>query len=233
MPTPHLSAPDGGFAPTVLMPGDPKRATRIAEHFLSNAEMVSDVRAMTAYTGSYAGQPISVVPSGMGIPSAAIYITELARFYGVERIVRVGTTGAYAPDLALRDVVVAEDAVTNSNLPTVIGAPAELRATPTLIEATRRTAADAGVSLRVGTVFTSDVFYEPDDATREAHTAAGVLCVEMETAALYALAATESFDALAMFTVTDHLVTGEHLSSEARQDGVDEMLQLALDVVTG
>ncbi|MEM7095482.1 MAG: DeoD-type purine-nucleoside phosphorylase [Actinomycetota bacterium] len=230
MPTPHLSAPDGAFAPTVLMPGDPRRAARIAEVFLSDAELVTDVRAMTGYTGTWKGIPVSVMPSGMGVPSAAIYITELARAYGVTRMIRVGTAGVYAPDLQLRTVVAARDAVTNSALPGVLGAPAKLVATAALLKQAQVTAADAGTDLSVGTVFTSDVFYEPDDDTRLAHTAAGVLCVEMETAALYALAALEGFEALAMFTMTDHLVTGEHLSSDERQEGVDEMLALALDI---
>lgn len=230
MPTPHISAPDGAFAPTVLMPGDPKRAARIAEHFLDGAELVTEVRGMTGFTGAWKGTPVSVMPSGMGVPSAAIYITELARAYGVTRMIRVGTAGVYAPDLALREIVAAEAAVTNSALPGVLGAPDQLLATPALLETALTVAAAAGTTITTGTVFTSDVFYEPDDDARLAHTAAGVLCVEMETAALYALGALEGFEALAMFTMTDHLVTGEHLSSDERQQGVDEMLALALDI---
>ena len=164
------------------------------------------------------------------MPSAAIYITELVRHYGVTRIVRAGTAGVYAPDLALRSIVAADRAVTNSGLPAVIGAPDELTATPALLTAAESTAAAADVHVHVGTVFTSDVFYEPDDDARHEHTANGVLCVEMETAALYALAATEGFEALTLLTMTDHLVTGEHLSSDDRQRGVDEMLELALDI---
>lgn len=212
------------------MPGDPKRAARIAEVFLDAAELVTDVRGMTGYTGTWKGTPVSVMPSGMGVPSAAIYITELARHYGVTRMIRVGTAGVYAPDLALREIVAAERAVTNSALPAVIGAPDDLVVTESLMAAAKTVASTADVELVTGTVFTSDVFYEPDDDARLAHTANGVLCVEMETAALYALAALEGFDALAMFTMTDHLVTGEHLSSEERQQGVDEMLALALDI---
>lgn len=230
MPTPHISAPDGAFAPSLLMPGDPRRAARIAEVFLEGAELVTDVRGMTGFTGTWKGTPVSVMPSGMGVPSAAIYITELARHYGVERMIRVGTAGVYAPDLALRQIVAAERAVTNSALPRVLDAPEDLVVTESLMAKAKSVAAGAGVELVTGTVFTSDVFYEPDDDTRLAHTEAGVLCVEMETAALYALAALEGFDALAMFTMTDHLVTGEHLSSDERQQGVDEMLALALDI---
>ena len=229
MPTPHLSAADGAFAPTVLMPGDPKRAARIANKFLDNAELVTDVRAMTGFTGTWKGIPVSVMPSGMGMPSAAIYVTELVREYGVTRLIRVGTAGVYQPDLALRQIIAAESAVTNSNLPAMIGATEPLTAAPALLQAARDAASATGVSLLTGQVFTSDVFYEPTNDAQERHTAAGVLCVEMECAALYAIAALENIEALAMFTMTDHLVTGEHLSSDERQQGVDEMIELALN----
>ena len=229
MPTPHISAADGAFAPTVLMPGDPKRAARIANNFLDNAELVTDVRAMTGFTGSWKGTPISVMPSGMGMPSAAIYITELIRAYGVSRLIRVGTAGVYQPDLQLRQIIAAESAVTNSNLPAMIGASDPLTGSSAMLQAARDTAEASGVSLVTGQVFTSDVFYEPTNDAQAIHTANGVLCVEMECAALYAIAALEGAEALAMFTMTDHLVTGEHLSSDERQQGVDEMLELALD----
>lgn len=230
MPTPHISAPEGAFAETVLMPGDPRRAARIAENFLDNATLVTDVRAMTGFTGSWKGTPISVMPSGMGMPSAAIYITELIRSYGVQRLIRVGTAGVYRPELQLRQIVAADTAVTNSNLPSVIGTnDDDLRASATLLATARRTASAAGVALTTGTVFTSDVFYEPNDDARDMHTANGVLCVEMETAALYAIASQEGAQALTLMTMTDHLVTGEHLSSDDRQEGVDEMIELALN----
>jgi len=231
MPTPHISAPDGAFAPTVLMPGDPKRAARIANNFLDDAELVTEVRAMTGFTGSWKGTPVSVMPSGMGMPSAAIYITELIRAYGVTRLIRVGTAGVYQPDIELRQIVAADSAVTNSNLPAMIGASEPLSVAPGLMAAAKTTAARTGVGLTTGQVFSSDVFYEPNDDARERHTANGVLCVEMECAALYAIAALEGVEALAMFTMTDHLVTGDHLSSDDRQQGVDEMIELALNTV--
>jgi len=229
MPTPHISAPDGAFAPTVLMPGDPKRAARIANNFLDDATLVTDVRAMTGFTGSWKGIPVSVMPSGMGIPSAAIYVTELIRFYGVARLLRVGTAGVYDPDLGLREIVAASSAVTNSNLPAAIGASGELLASPAMLAAATEAATEAGITLHQGKVFTSDIFYEPDDTARETHTADGVVCVEMETAALYAIAAVEGAEALTMMTMTDHLVHGDHLSSDERQQGVDQMIELALD----
>ncbi len=229
MPTPHISAPDGAFAPTVLMPGDPKRAARIAHNFLDGAELVTEVRGMTGFTGTWQGTPISVMPSGMGVPSAAIYITELIRSYGVTRLIRVGTAGVYQPDLPLRQIIAAESAVTNSNLPAMIGAADPIVVSASLLAAATATAKANDVSLVTGQVFTSDVFYEPNNDAQDHHTANGVLCVEMECAALYAIAALEGVEALAMFTMTDHLVTGEHLSSDERQMGVDEMIELALN----
>ncbi len=211
------------------MPGDPKRAAHIAEHFLDDAELVTDVRAMTGFTGSWKGRPISVMPSGMGVPSAAIYITELIREYGVTRLIRVGTAGVYQPDLAVRQIVAAESAVTNSNLPAMIGASGPIIGSAALLDAAQATADATGVSLTTGQVFTSDVFYEPNEEARALHTANGVLCVEMECAALYSIASIEGVEALAMFTMTDHLVTGEGLSSDERQQGVDEMIELALN----
>ena len=229
MPTPHLSAEAGDFAPTVLMPGDPLRAARIANNFLDDTRLVTDVRAMTGFTGTWKGTPISVMPSGMGMPSAAIYITELIREYGVQHLIRVGTAGVYQPDIALRQIIAAESAVTNSNLPAMIGHTGDIVGSAALMAAAKKAAAESEVSLLTGQVFTSDVFYEPDDAAQQAHTEAGVLCVEMECAALYSIAALEGVEALAMFTMTDHLVHHEYLSSDDRQQGVDEMIELALD----
>ena len=229
MPTPHISAEQGDFAPTVLMPGDPKRAARIANNFLDDAKLVTEVRGMTGFTGSWNGTPISVMPSGMGLPSAAIYITELIREYGVTRLIRVGTAGVYQPDLALRQIVAADYAVTNSNLPEIIGAKEPYSVSPDMMAAAKATAEATSVELLVGPVFSSDVFYEPNTEAQDLHTANGVLCVEMETAALYSIAAVEGAQALGMFTMTDHLVTWEHLSSDERQQGVDEMIELALN----
>lgn len=228
MTTPHINAPDGAFAPTVLMPGDPLRSKHIAETFLTNAEEVTNVRGMLGFTGTFEGERVSVMASGMGMPSAAIYITELVRHYGVERLIRVGTAGAYAPDLALRQIVVATEAVTNSNMPELLGAPSPIVATPRMLDVVTDTAASTGTSLSMGTVFTSDIFYEATDDAQRHHTANGVLAVEMETAALYSVCAIEGAEALSMFTITDHLVNGEHLSSDERQLTVDEMLELGL-----
>lgn len=210
------------------MPGDPLRAKHIATTFLDDAQEVTNVRGMLGFTGMFEGHRVSVMASGMGMPSAAIYITELLRHYDVSRIIRVGTAGVYQRELELRQIVVATEAVTNSNLPELIGAPTPIQATPRMLDVVADVSAANGVSLELGTVFTSDIFYEANDEAQAQHTANGVLAVEMETAALYAICAVEGAEALSMFTLTDHLVTGEHLTSDERQLTVDEMLELGL-----
>lgn len=210
------------------MPGDPLRAAHIAEHFLDEATQVTDVRGMLGFTGNFEGHRLSVMASGMGMPSAAIYITELVRSYDVSTIIRVGTAGAYNPDLQVRQIVIATDAVTNSNMPELLGAPTPIVPSPRLVQVAESVAERNDIEITAGTVFTSDIFYEPDDAAREEHTANGVLAVEMETAALYSICALEGAEALAVFTITDHLVTGEHLTSDERQLTVDEMLEFGL-----
>ncbi len=210
------------------MPGDPRRALHIAETFLDGWEQVTDVRGMLGFTGSFEGHRLSVMASGMGMPSAAIYITELVRHYDVSTIIRVGTAGVYKPELKLRQIVAATNAVTNSNMPELIGAPSPIVASPRMIDVVQQVSKANGIGLELGTVFTSDIFYEQNSDAQDHHTANGVLAVEMETAALYAVCAVEGAEALSMFTLTDHLVTGEHLTSEERQLTVDEMLELGL-----
>lgn len=210
------------------MPGDPRRAQHIAETFLDGWEQVTDVRGMLGFTGSFEGHRVSVMASGMGIPSAAIYITELIRAYDVSTIIRVGTAGVYKPDLKLRQIVVATEAVTNSNLPEAIGAPSPIVASPRMVDVVKSVSASRGIELELGKIFSSDIFYEKDNSTQDRLTAEGVLAVEMETAALYSICAVEGAEALAMFTMTDHLVTGEHLTSDERQLTVNEMLELGL-----
>jgi len=229
MPTPHIEADAGAFAPVVLMPGDPLRAAYIAEHHLDDAQLVTNVRNMSGFTGTWHGTPVSVMASGMGMPSAAIYLTELFREYDVETIVRIGTSGAFQPDLPLRALVAATTAVTNSAMPELLaGGPIDMTATPGLLDACVAKAGELDLTVHTGTVFTSDIFYEPDDSSQQEHTANGVLCVEMETAALYAIAHLENRQALSLLTMSDHLITGERLSSADRQSSLDEMIGLAL-----
>ncbi|WP_084078714.1 purine-nucleoside phosphorylase [Demequina sp. NBRC 110057] len=234
MPTPHISAPDGAFAPDILLPGDPRRATRIAETFLDGPELVTDVRGILGYTGTYEGRPMSVMATGMGMPSATIYATELIRHYGVKRLVRVGTAGGIHPDLQLGDVIAASAAHTDSSmtahrLPGVHYSHAPSFA---LLRAAADHADEAGAPLRVGPVLTSDAFYHPDPTLVPRLAAYGTLAVEMEAAGLYAVAAAEGVEALMIATVSDHVVRGEELDSEQRETTFKAMVSVALGALT-
>jgi purine-nucleoside phosphorylase len=234
MPTPHLSAPEGAFADTVLMPGDPLRARYIAERFLDDAELVTSVRSMEGWTGTFAGRRISVQGSGMGVPSLSIYATELAQHYGVQRIVRVGSCGALVPDLALGDIVVAIGAGTDSNVNRLRLHGRDLPAVADfgLLRLVVERAEASGDPVRVGTVFTSDLFYEPNPEVFDLLRRYGFLAVEMEAAGLYGAATEHHFAALTVCTVSDQLVTGEHLTPEARRSGFDRMITLTLHALT-
>jgi purine-nucleoside phosphorylase len=234
MPTPHISAVPGDYAPTVLMPGDPLRAAYIAENFLDDARQVNAVRNMFGYTGTYRGQPVSVQASGMGVPSIQIYATELARFYGVERIVRVGSCGTVQPTVALRDLVVALAAGTDSlvNRARFAGRDFPAAADWSLVRAMVEAAERAGHPFHVGSVYTSDFFYEPEGSNTFALLQRyGVLAVEMEAAGLYGVAAECGIAALTVATVTDHIIREESLSSEERQSGLASMLSITLDAL--
>ena len=234
MSTPHIDAEVGDFAKVVLMPGDPRRAAYIADNYLEDSRLITDVRNATGYTGRYQGNEISVMPSGMGMPSAAIYITELYRSFEVEVIIRIGTAGGFAPQLDLRDMVVASGCITNSRMPELLlgGPEYELVPTGALLNDAMALGAESGLSLQSGTVFTSDIFYEPDEGLNDRMIADGILCVEMETAALYAIAQIENKQALSLVTISDHLTTGARLSSEDRQSTLDEMINFALQVAS-
>ena len=234
MPTPHLSAQPGDFAPTVLMPGDPLRARYIAETFLEDVREVTAVRSMFGYTGTCRGTPVSVQGSGMGVPSMQIYATELAREYGVERIVRVGSCGALQDDVNLRDVVIAMAAGTDStvNRTRLQGRDFPAVADWELLRAVTDAAERRGASARVGSVFTSDFFYEPPGSTTfELLERYGFLAVEMEAAGLYGVAAENGIAALTVATVSDQLKRGEAMSVEERQTTFDEMIATVLDAV--
>lgn len=228
MATPHLASEPGEFAPLVLMPGDPRRARRIAEEHFDDARLVTEVRGILGFTGTHRGRPVSVLASGMGGPSLAIYATELARFYGVTRIIRVGTAGSIQPGMPLGTVVAASVAHTDSAITARWVPGVSLGAAPAfpLLRAAADAADAQGVPLRVGPVFSSDSFYSDERHTRLAPF--GTLAVEMETATLYAVGAKEGVETLALLTLTDDLVADEHLTAEERETGFDVAAGLAL-----
>ncbi|RUO57320.1 purine-nucleoside phosphorylase [Pseudidiomarina insulisalsae] len=235
MATPHISASEGQFAATCLLPGDPLRAKYIAETFLTDVECVTAVRNMLGYTGYFQGQRISVMGSGMGMPSCAIYATELVRYYGVQRLVRVGSCGAVQKELKLNDVLVANSASTDSNMNKVRfgGFDFAACASPRLVQSVLNFADQRRKALAVGQVFSTDSFYDSPHDQVERLQRMGVLAVEMEAAALYGIAASYQVQALTMLTVSDHLLTGEQLPSEARQNGFTEMVEFTLSALTG
>lgn len=228
MATPHIAAEPGDFAPHVLMPGDPRRARRIAEELFDDARLVTEVRGILGYTGTHDGIPVSVLASGMGGPSIAIYATELARFYGVRRIVRVGTAGGIRPGIALGTVVAASAAHTDSAMTSRWVPGVSLAAVPSfgLLRAAVDAAGESPV--QVGPVFSSDTFYADDASATQQLAALGTLAVEMEAATLYAVGAKEGIETLALVTVTDDLTTGEHLTADERETGFGTAARLAL-----
>ncbi len=232
MATPHIKAEKGDFAKTVLMPGDPLRAKFIAETFLEDARLVNNIRGIQGYTGYYNGTRVSVMASGMGMPSMAIYSYELFKEFDVEHILRIGTAGAIHRELNLRDVVLGLGACTNSNY----GAQYRLdgvfapTASYKLIKTTDKVAEELGVRLHVGNVLSEDNFYHEYDDVNEKWEKMGVLAVEMEAAALYMNAARLGKHALAICTISDHLVKKEFSTPEERQTSFTEMMRLALGV---
>lgn len=230
MPTPHNMADQGDFAKTVLMPGDPLRAKYIAESFLSNSRLINEVRGMYAYTGEYKGKEVSVMASGMGMPSIGIYSYELFKFYDVENIIRVGTAGAVSDKLELRDIILAVSAATNSNFAAqyeLPGIPA-----PTADFALLKKSYDAALALNknifAGPVFSTDCFY--DDASSLAKwRKIGILAVEMESAALYLNAARLGKKALCICTISDCPLTGEACTPKERETSFNDMIEIALE----
>lgn len=232
MATPHISAASGDFAQTVIMPGDPLRARYIAERFLERGRLVTGVRNMLGYTGTFRGRPLSVMGHGMGIPSISIYATELIKEYGAKVLIRVGSCGAVRRDVKLRDVIVALAAGTDSKVNRIrlldhdFPAVADFGLARRAVEAAER----LGRAVRVGSVFSSDLFYSPQTHVFDALDRMGMLGIEMEVAGLYGVAAELDVRALALLTVSDHIRTGEALSADERQLGFDQMIELALEV---
>ena len=230
MPTPHIEAKPGDFAPTVLMPGDPLRAAHLAEIHLDDLRQVNGVRNMLAFTGNYRGDPVSVMGSGMGIPSISIYAKELYTEFGVQNIVRLGTCGAIRSDLQLRDLVIAMGASTDSgvNRTRFQGYDFAAIASPELLTAVLEVAREQSISVKVGNLFSSDLFYGTHPAMIATLGRMGVLAIEMEAAGLYGCAAECGQRALTICTVSDRLETNERLSTEDRRTSLDAMINLAL-----
>ena len=230
MATPHNKAEKGAFAKTVLMPGDPLRAKFIAENFLENARLVNNVRGINGYTGTYQGVPVSVMASGMGIPSIGIYSYELYTQYGVENIMRIGSAGAMSEDVHVRDIVIGMGACTNSNFGDqykLSGTFAPI-ASYTMMRTAIQSAEDVGARYHVGNILSSDTFYSDDENANAGWMKMGVLAVEMEAAGLYMTAARLKKNALAICTISDSLITGEALPPLERQNTFTQMMEIAL-----
>lgn len=218
------------IAKTVLMPGDPLRAKFVAEHYLENPVLFNDVRNMLGYTGTFEGKEVSVMGSGMGMPSFTLYAYELFHFFGVEAIIRIGTAGGLRDDVHVRDLIIAMSASTNSGMATAYGLPGIMAPTASyeLVREAVNAADRLGIHSRVGTVYTSDFFYHPDPDVNNKARSLGHLAVEMEAAGLYLTAMAAGKKALALFQVSDHIFTGEALTPEERQNSFHEMMEVAL-----
>lgn len=232
-PTPHNGAKLGDIAKTVLMPGDPLRAKFIAENFLEDVTCFNTVRNMFGYTGTYNGKRVSVMGGGMGMPSIGIYSYELYHFYEVDNIIRIGSAGGLTDDIKVRDLVIGMGASTNSNFASQYGLPGTFA--PIADYGLLRKAVDAAeannIKVQVGNILSSDIFYDDNKDASSLWKKMGVLCVEMEAAALYMNAARAGKKALCILTISDHIFTGESLSAEERQNSFKDMMKVALETV--
>ncbi|MNH82609.1 Purine nucleoside phosphorylase DeoD-type [compost metagenome] len=227
----HINAQKGDVAETILLPGDPLRAKYIADTYLEDVTCYNQVRGMLGFTGTYKGQRISVQGTGMGVPSISIYVNELISEYGVKNLIRVGTCGAMQQNIRVRDVILAQASSTDSSMNRNLFGGYDFApvASFPLLKAAYDRAVEKGLQLHVGNIFSSDIFYRDDKSITQKLMDYGVLAVEMETTALYTLAAKFGVNALTILTVSDHLLTGEETTSEERQTTFNEMLEVALD----
>lgn len=230
----HIGAKKGDIADKILLPGDPLRAKFIAENFLENVQQYNEVRGMLGFTGTYKGERVSVQGTGMGVPSISIYVNELIQEYGVQKLIRVGTCGALQEDVKVRDVILAQGATTDSQVNRMIfgGIDYAPLADFSLLKKAYDVGTEKKLPLRVGNVFTSDSFYrENAKEVNELLATYQVLAVEMETTALYTLAAKFKRQALSILTVSDHVITGEETTAEERQTTFNEMMEIALETI--
>ncbi|MBQ4293285.1 MAG: purine-nucleoside phosphorylase [Lachnospiraceae bacterium] len=231
-PSACIKVEDGTHvAKCVLMPGDPLRAKYVAEHYLEDAVLFNSVRNMFGYTGTYKGKEVSVMGSGMGIPSMVLYAHELFNFFGVEAIIRIGSAGGIADSVHLRDVLIAMSASTNSDVGSAYDLPGVMAPTADweLLRNAVKAAEELKVNTAVGSIYTSDFFYHPSGNINDKIKAAGLLAVEMETAGLYLCAMNNHKRALSVLSISDHIYTGEALSAEDRQNSFHEMMEIALE----
>ena len=230
-PTPHINAQPSDFAKTVLMPGDPLRSQLIAKTFLENAKLVNNVRGIQGYTGEYKGKKVSVMASGMGMPSMGIYSYELFNFFDVDNIIRVGSAGAIQENIHVRDIVLGIGASTNSNYFNTFDLPGSFSATANyaMLEEAVECAKEMNLTAHVGTLLSTDTFYDEIPDIYKKWKNVGVLAIEMEAAALYINAAKAGKNALAICTVSDHIINKEVLSAEERQNSFTEMIELSLE----
>lgn len=233
MPTPHINAAENDFAQTVLMPGDPLRAKFIAQTFLQDAKEVTNVRSMLGFTGYYKGKKVSVMGHGMGIPSCSIYATELVKFYGVKNIIRIGSCGAISPDVKLGDVIIGMGACTDSKVNRLRFKDHDFAAIADfdLICHAVNAAKSLDVNVKIGNLFSADLFYSVEPELFDVMEKYNILGVEMEAAGIYGVAAEYGAKALAICTVSDHIRKGEAMSAEQRQLGFKEMITVALESV--
>lgn len=231
--TPHIEAARGDFAETVLMPGDPLRAQVLARNHLDEVRQVNSIRNMLGFTGTYKGHPVSVMGSGMGMPSISIYAHELFDYYGVKQIIRVGTCGGLSADMQVGDLVLAAAASTDSGMSRqrLGGWDSSATADSDLLNRVYAKAVASGLKIRTGNVFATDWFYHPDEAFIEKLQKMGMLALDMESAALYALAQQHGTRALTILSVSDVIPTGERASHEARQNAFSTVIDVVLDAV--
>ncbi|WP_022867559.1 purine-nucleoside phosphorylase [Schaalia vaccimaxillae] len=227
--TPHID-PQAPIAETILLPGDPLRAAFVAQNYLEDVQQFNSVRNMLGFTGTYEGVPVSIMGSGMGIPSISLYAWELIHVFGCKKLVRIGSCGSLQPDVNLYDIIIGQAACSNSSFVDQYGIPGNYApiASFRLIEAVRELAKTSNIATHVGNVLSSDTFYHADESFNEKWQKMGVLAVEMEAAGLYATAAHAGVEALGIFTVSDSLVTGEAASAHERQTAFTQMMELAL-----
>lgn len=233
MSTPHNSANKGDIAERILLPGDPLRAEFIANNFLTGVKKFNSVRNMFGFTGDYKGKKVSVMGTGMGIPSIALYTYELIHMYGVKNLIRVGSCGSFSKDIGLQDIILAMGSSSNSNFAAQFNLNGHLSAIASyeLLEKAKKYSDEKGYNVRVGNVYSSDIFYNDDPEDWKQWQKMGILGVEMESYGLYLNAMRAGVNALTILTVSDSLVTGEEISAEARQTSFTKMMEIALETV--